>query len=80
MLAVSHALSGHGHAHELPAVRGALCVPEGLALIAFAELRLHDVLIDGPQTVAFFASRPGPLGPAQVARLAARLERAFPAA
>ncbi len=80
VLAVSRALSGHGHAHALPAVRGALCVPEGLALIAFAELRLHDVLIDGPQTVSFFASRPGPLDDRQVERLAERLARAFPAA
>lgn len=80
VLAVSRALSVHGHGHELPAVRGALCVPEGLALISFTELRLHDVLIDGPQTVAFVASRPGPLGPEQVRRLAGRLERAFPSA
>lgn len=80
VLAVSRALSGHGHAHELPSVRGALCVPEGLSLTAFAELRVHDVLIDGPQTVAFLAARPGPLGREQVARVAARLERAFPGA
>jgi hypothetical protein len=78
--AVSRALSGHGHAHELPAVRGALCLPDGLSLIAFAELRLHDVLIDGPQTVAFTAARPGPLTPPQVERLAERLGRAFPPA
>ncbi len=80
VLAVSRVLSLHGRAHELPAVRGALCVPEGLALISFTELRLHDVLIDGPQTVAFVAARPGALGPEQVRRLAARLERAFPSA
>jgi len=78
--AVSRALSGHGHAHELPAVRGALCLPDGLSLIAFAELRLHDVLIDGPQTVAFVASRPGTMTAPQVERLAVRLARAFPAA
>jgi hypothetical protein len=78
--AVSRVLSAHGRAHELPPVRGALCVPDGLALITFTELRLHDVLIDGPQTVAFVAGRPGPLGPEQVRRLAGRLERAFPAA
>lgn len=78
--AVSRALSGHGHAHELPAVRGALCLPDGLSLIAFAELRLHDVLIDGPQTVAFTASRPGTLTAPQVERLAERLARAFPPA
>lgn len=80
VLTVSRALSAHGHAHELPAVRGALCVPDGLALISFTELRLHDVLIDGPQTVAFVATRPGPLGREQVRRLAGRLERAFPSA
>ena len=78
--AVSRALSGHGHAHELPAVRGALCLPDGLSLIAFAELRLHDVLIDGPQTVAFVASRPGAIAAPQVERLAERLARAFPPA
>ena len=80
VLAVSRALSGHGRAHELPAVRGALCVPDGLALVAFTQLRLHDVLVDGPQTVAFLASRPGPLDHDQVTRLAARLDRAFPPA
>ena len=80
VLAVSRALSGHGRAHALPPVRGALCVPEGLSLSAFTELRLHDVLIDGPQTVAFVAARPGPLGPEQVRRLAARLQSAFPSA
>jgi hypothetical protein len=77
-LAVTRALAVDGRADRVPAVRGALCVPEGLALVAFAELRLHDVLIDGPQTVAFLASRPGPLSAAQVRTLAARLERAFP--
>ncbi len=80
VLAVTRALSGHGRAHALPPVRGALCVPEGLSLSAFTELRLHDVLIDGPQTVAFVASRPGSLGHAQVLRLAARLQSAFPSA
>ena len=80
VLAVSRALSGHGRAHALPPVRGALCVPEGLSLSAFTELRLHDVLIDGPQTVAFVASRPGPLGHERVLRLAARLQSAFPSA
>lgn len=80
VLAVDRALSAHGLGHELPAVRGALCVPEGLALVAFTELRLHDVLIDGPQTVAFLAARPGPVDGARAKRLAARLARAFPAA
>ena len=80
VLAVSRALSGHGTAHALPPVRGALCVPEGLSLSAFTELRLHDVLVDGPQAVAFVASRPGPLAHERVLRLAARLQSAFPSA
>jgi len=77
-LAVTRALAADGRADRVPPVRGTLCVPEGLALVAFTELRLHDVLIDGPQTIAFLAARPGPLAPAQVRALAARLERAFP--
>jgi hypothetical protein len=77
-LAVTRALTADGRADRVPAVRGALCLPEGLALVAFTELRLHDVLIDGPQTIAFLSARPGPLTPAQVRALATRLERAFP--
>lgn len=78
VLAVTRALTTGGRADRVPAVRGALCVPEGLALVAFTELRVHDVLIDGPQTIAFLAARPGPLAPGQVRALTARLERAFP--
>lgn len=77
-LAVTRALAADGRADRVPAVRGALCIPEGLALVAFTELRLHDVLVDGPQTIAFLAARPGPLAPGQIRALAARLERAFP--
>jgi hypothetical protein len=74
--AVRHALAADGGG--VPPVRGALCLPDAIDLPAFASLRLHEVVIDGPQAIAYLAARTGELTPEQVLRTARRLERAFP--
>ncbi len=72
MTAVLHALAADGGG--VPPVCGALA----LDLPPFACLRLHEVVINGPEGVASLAARPGRLTPEQVLRTARRLERAFP--
>jgi len=62
----------------VPAVRGALCLPEATDLPPFAFLRLHEIVIDGPEAIAYLAARSGELTHEQVLRTARRLERAFP--
>jgi hypothetical protein len=61
-------------------VRGGLLVPGDWELAPFASLQLGDVTIDGPETIAQLIGRDGELTPAQVARAADRLRRAFPSA
>jgi len=74
--AVRHALASDGGG--VPPVRGALCTPDAIDLPPFASLRLHEVVVDGPEAVAYLAARSGELTPEQVLRTARRLERAFP--
>jgi len=74
--AVRHALAADGGG--VPPVRGALCTPDAIDLPPFAWLRLHEVVVDGPEAVAYLAARSGELTPEQVLRTARRLERAFP--
>jgi len=74
--AVRHALASDGGG--VPPVRGALCTPDAIDLPPFASLRLHEVVVDGPEAVAYLAARSGELTPEQVLRTARRLERGFP--
>lgn len=63
-----------------PPVRGALCVAGEWGLAPFAALELHDVVIDGADTIARLIRRPGTFTPAAVTRTAERLGLAFPSA
>jgi hypothetical protein len=60
-------------------VRGALCFPpEGLPL--FSDLRIRNIMIDGPKPIAKLACRPGPLTPERIEELWQQLGRALPQA
>jgi hypothetical protein len=61
-------------------VRGALCFPNVDGLPLFSNLRVRDIVIDGPKPIAKLARRPGPLTPDRMEQLWQQLGRAFPPA
>jgi Nuclease-related domain len=61
-------------------VRGALCFPNVDGLPLFSELRVREIVIDGPKRVAKLARRPGLLDAAAIERVWVHLGRSFPPA
>lgn len=61
-------------------VRGALCFPYVDGLPLFGQVRIRDVLIDGPKPIAKLARRPGQLSAETVELLWKQLARALPPA
>ncbi len=61
-------------------MRGALCFPSPDGLPLLSQLRVRDVVIDGPKPIAKFARRPGPLTADTIDDLWQVLGTAFPEA
>lgn len=76
---VRDALSDHPAASAVE-VRGALCFPNADGLPLVSQLRVRDVVIDGPKPIAKLARRPGRLNPETVEQVWEHLARAFPPA
>jgi hypothetical protein len=74
---VRHALRDSAPEVEL---RGALCFPNPDGLPLFSQLRVRDIVIDGPKPIAKLAARPGPLKPDAIDHIWQLLGRAFPPA
>jgi hypothetical protein len=60
-------------------IQGALCFPSPDGL-PFAQLRVREVVVDGPKRIAKLARRPGPLNPETIDQIWQRLASAFPEA
>jgi len=61
-------------------VRGALCFPNPDGLPLFGQLRVREIVIDGPKRIAKLARRPGPLSPDTISVVWQLLGTAFPEA
>jgi hypothetical protein len=75
---VRDVLVGAGLTH-VP-LSGALCFVDGAGLPLFGQLRMRDVVVDGPKSIAKLIARVGPLAREDRARIADALREGLPAA